>query len=69
MVSFIVKLIPLEVCIDKIIGHEKVEEEKKILLSDDNKEIKIYESLKKLPKAKKKSIEVESPMGEILSIN
>ena len=69
LVSFIVKLIPLEIFIDKFIAPKKVDEENEMLSKDNNNNIKIYESQRNLAKVSKKDIEINSPMGEILSIN
>jgi magnesium-transporting ATPase (P-type) len=71
LVSFIVKLIPLEIFIDKIIAPKKVDEENEMLSKENNNNnnIKIYESQRNLAKVSKKDIEINSPMGEILSIN
>ena len=70
-VSFIVKLIPLETFIDKIIAPKEQEEENEILESNNNNIVKIYESQKNLARVDKKPkpAEINSPMGEILSIN
>ena len=69
-VSFIVKLIPLEIFIDKIIAPKKEDEDNEILHNENNnKDIKIYESQKNIVKVVKKPVEINSPMGEILSIN
>ena len=70
VVSFIVKLIPLEIFIDKIIAPQKEDEDNEILHNENNnKDIKIYESQKNIVKVVKKPVEINSPMGEILSIN
>jgi Ca2+ transporting ATPase len=70
VVSFLVKLIPIEKLIDKLLISEikNESEEVAILESEKNKDIKIYESQKKLECIEKKE-EMNSPMGEILSIH
>ena len=77
VISFIVKLIPIEKCIDKCITSKKTEEvseENDISKIDNNnkEDIKIIkvgsESNKNLKKVDNYD-EINSPMGEILSIH
>ena len=77
VISFIVKLIPIEKCIDKCITSKKTEEmseENDIskidkIIKEDNKIIKVSsESNKKLKKVDNYD-EINIPMGKILSIH
>jgi magnesium-transporting ATPase (P-type) len=68
VVSFIVKLIPLQSCIDNCIAPKEENENVAELMKKDNNDVKIYESQKKLSKVEKDE-EIYSPMGEILSIH
>ena len=77
VISFIVKLIPLEKCIDKCIASKTIEEiseennnsKRDKNIKEDNKITKVYiESNTKLKKVNNYD-EINSPMGEILSIN
>ena len=68
IISFIIKLLPLENCIDKLITSKKKEKviQEKDILKTDNKIIQYNES-KKLSSKFDKYEEINSPMGEIES--
>jgi magnesium-transporting ATPase (P-type) len=71
IISFIIKLVPIENCIDKLINSKKTEKEikeikEKDILEADNKIIQ-YNKSKKLSSKFDKYEEINSPMGEIES--
>ena len=68
IISFIIKLLPIENCIDKLITSKKKEKviQEKDILKTDNKIIQYNES-KKLSSKFDKYEEINSPMGEIES--